>query len=135
MAPRGRPSKLSVEDETALRCKSGPRRRCRRSTSYKEKNQVDGSVTTERLYVDVKRDFLLKKRLPEFSYKPVYQRSHPSAERGDSRDIAKEKLRVSRIAHRLHIKSPTNRTKKGNRVKDIFNKSETHAKKSLDVRL
>lgn len=54
MVPRGLPSKLSVEDEAALRCKYGPRRRCKRSISYKDESQVGRSAITERLSIGVR---------------------------------------------------------------------------------
>lgn len=40
-----------TEDQAALRCKSGPRRRRRGNTSYKDEIHVGGSVILERLYI------------------------------------------------------------------------------------
>ena len=37
-------------------CKSDPRRKWKRNTSYKDENHVRGAVITERLYIDVKKD-------------------------------------------------------------------------------
>ena len=45
-----------------LRCKSGPGRMCKRSTSNKGENHVGESVIIERLYIDVKQDFFFKKK-------------------------------------------------------------------------
>lgn len=65
-----------TEDHAALRRKSGPRRRRRGNTSYKDEIHVDGSVITERLYMDVKRDFIIN--LFFFSSVNMYHSSFPS---------------------------------------------------------